>query len=114
MGIDTFVAQVSCSDLRTSLRWYEKLFGRPPLRRPAPGLAEWGFADHAQVQLSEAPAQAGQSTLTLGVLPIAPQQTRLRKAGLNPGPILRADDLFVLRLRDPDGNLVVVAGAERG
>jgi hypothetical protein len=32
---------------------------------------------------------------------------------LNPGPIENADNFFIVRLRDPDENLVVFASAKR-
>ena len=113
MAIATIFAQVSCSDLETSVSWYEKLFGKPPLRRPMPGLAEWQFTDSAEVQLFEDKTHAGHSTLTLGVLPMEPERQRLVDAGLNPGPIEEADDYFIMRMRDPDQNLVVFASAKR-
>jgi hypothetical protein len=113
MTIATIFAQVSCSDLETSLPWYEKLFGKPPLRRPMPGLAEWQFTDSAEVQLFEAREHAGHSTLTLGVLPLEPERKRLVEAGLDPGPIEAASDFFIMRIRDPDNNLVVFASADR-
>lgn len=114
MPISTIFAQVSCSDLETSIDWYTKLFGRPPLGRPMPGLAEWQFTDSAEVQLFEAREHAGHSVLTLGVLPLDPERVRLQAAGLAPGPIEEADYVYILRMRDPDDNLVVFAGAERG
>jgi hypothetical protein len=49
----------------------------------------------------------------LGVLPIEPEHARLTAAGLAPGPVEEAEDYFIVRLRDPDGNLVVLASAER-
>jgi catechol 2,3-dioxygenase-like lactoylglutathione lyase family enzyme len=113
MGIATIFANVSCSDLETSVAWYEKLFGKPPLRRPMPGLAEWQFTESAEVQLHQAREHAGHSTLTIGVLPIEPERERLEAAGLAPGPVEPADDFFIVRLRDPDGNLVVLASARR-
>jgi catechol 2,3-dioxygenase-like lactoylglutathione lyase family enzyme len=113
MGIETIFAHVSCSDLEESTQWYEKLFGKPPIRRPMPGLAEWQFTDSAEVQLYEEKKHAGASTLTLGVLPLEPERERLEKAGLRPGPIEEADDFFIVRLRDPDDNLVVLASAKR-
>ena len=113
MPIQTIFAHVSCSDIDASTRWYEKLFGRPPLRRPMPGLAEWQFSDSAEVQLFQDREKAGASTLTLGVLPLAPERTRLLEAGLEPGPIGEADDFYIMRMRDPDGNLIVFASAER-
>lgn len=113
MSIATIFAHVSCSNLETSIAWYEKLFGMPPLRRPMPGLAEWQFTASAEVQLYEEKEHAGHSTLTLGVLPLEPERKRLEAAGLAPGPIEAADDFFILRLRDPDGNLVVLASARK-
>jgi catechol 2,3-dioxygenase-like lactoylglutathione lyase family enzyme len=114
MAIETVFAQISCSDLETSVGWYTKLFGGPPLRRPMPGLAEWQFSDSAEVQLFEAKDHAGHSTLTLGVLPLEPERARLLAAGLDPGAIEEADYVFIVRMRDPDDNLVVLASAERG
>jgi hypothetical protein len=114
MAIETVFARVSCSDLEVSLPWYQALFGKPPLRRPTPGLAEWQFTESAEVQLHEQKAHAGHSVLTLGVLPLEPERSRLEAAGLKPGPIEQVDDYFVLKLRDPDQNLVILAGAERG
>ena len=113
MGIATVFANVSCRDLAASEPWYAKLFGKAPLRRPMPGLAEWQFTDSAEVQLHQAPEHAGHSVLTLGVMPLEPERARLVAAGLDPGPVEEADDYFLLRLRDPDGNLVVLASAKR-
>jgi hypothetical protein len=113
MGIETVFAHISCSDLARSTAWYEKLFGEPPLRRPMPGLVEWQFSDSAEVQLYEQKEHAGHSTLTLGVLPLEPERRRLAEAGLDPGPVAETDDFFILQLRDPDQNLVVLVSAER-
>jgi len=113
MGIETIFAHVSCSDLAASAAWYEKLFGKPPTRRPMAGLVEWQFTDSAEVQLFEDKAHAGTSTLTLGVLPLEPERQRLQQAGLDPGPIEQADNFFIMRMRDPDRNLVVFASARR-
>jgi hypothetical protein len=44
---------------------------------------------------------------------LEPERKRLADAGLEPGPIEEARDFFILRLRDPDDNLVVLASAER-
>lgn len=113
MTIQTIFAHVSCADLESSIGWYAKLFGKAPLRLPMPGLAEWQFSDSAEVQLFEDRDKAGTSTLTLGVLPLAPERQRLMDAGLEHGPIEEADDFYIMRLRDPDGNLVVFASAQR-
>lgn len=113
MGIETIFAQVSCTNLKVSIAWYEKLFGRPPLRQPMPGLAEWQFRDTAEVQLFEAAEHAGHSTLTLGVIPLEPERQRLTDAGLAPGEIEEAKHFYIMRMRDPDHNLIVFASAKR-
>jgi hypothetical protein len=113
MAIETIFAHVSCSNLEVSIGWYEGLFGKPPLRRPMPGLAEWQFTNSAEVQLFEDKEKAGTSTLTLGVLQLTPERQRLVGAGLDPGPIEEADNFWIMRMHDPDGNLVVFASAER-
>ena len=113
MGIETIFANVSCSDLTVSLPWYQKLFGMPPTRRPMDGLAEWHFTDSAEVQLYQNKANAGKSTLTVGVMPLEPEQRRLSDLGLAPGPIEPTKDFFIMRITDPDGNLVVLVSGRR-
>ncbi|MES2294971.1 MAG: glyoxalase/bleomycin resistance/dioxygenase family protein [Pseudomonadota bacterium] len=58
-------------------------------------------------------SHAGAGTLTLGVLPLESERRRLADAGLKPGSIEEAKDFYLLRLRDPDGNLVVLASADK-
>ncbi|MDB6087999.1 MAG: hypothetical protein JWN85_783 [Gammaproteobacteria bacterium] len=65
------------------------------------------------MQLFEDKQHAGAGTLTLGVLPLQPERARLLAAGLDPGPIENTQDYFIMRLRDPDDNLIVFAGAEK-
>jgi catechol 2,3-dioxygenase-like lactoylglutathione lyase family enzyme len=113
MPISTIFANVSCSDIKASAAWYEKLFGMPPTRQPMKNLLEWHFTDSAEVQLYQQEENAGHCTLTLGVMPLEPERDRLAKAGLDPGPIEAADDFFIVRLRDPDRNLVVLASAKK-
>jgi len=113
MAIKTIFAHVSCSDLKTSEAWYAKLFGKSATRHPMERLAEWQLTESAELQLYEDKPHAGHSTLALGVMPIEPERERLEAAGLAPGPVEPADDFFIMRLRDPDGNLVVLASAKR-
>lgn len=113
MGIQTVFAHVSCSNISVSAPWYETLFDRKPIRRPTESVMEWQFSDSAEVRLHEEKAQAGSSTLTLGVLPLEPEQKRLLIAGLKPGQIEQTNGFFIMRLRDPDDNLIVFASAKR-
>lgn len=113
MSIQTVFANLSCSQLETSIAWYEKLFGKAPSRRPMPGLAEWHFTDSAQVQRYEEKRHAGHGTLTLGVIRLQAERQRLIEAGLQPGAIEEANAFSIMRMRDPDNNLIVFASTRR-
>ena len=113
MTIRTIFAHVSCASIETSAPWYEKLFGKAPTWRPMEGLAEWQFSDIAEVQLFQEEQYAGSSTLTLGVLPLESERIRLQKASLKPGPIEETRGYFLMRMRDPDENLIVFASAKK-
>ena len=113
MGIETIFANVSCSDLAISEVWYGKLFGKPPVRRPMPGLAEWNFSDSAEVQLFESPEHAGHNTLTIRVESLEDELKRLNSQGIVVGRIEQADSLSIMRVRDPDNNLIVFASARK-
>ena len=110
MIIRTVFAHLSCSDLAASSAWYATLFGSPATRTPMPGLAEWQITSTAAIQLFEDESKAGASTLTLQVTDPAAERSRLEEAGLKPGAVEEATTLRLVRLRDPDGNLVVLAG----
>ncbi len=113
MGIQTILAQVACSDLTAAEAWYTKLFGKPALRHPMAGLAEWQFTGSAEVQLFEDKVNAGHSVLTLGVLPMRREVERLREEGLEVGEVEEASSFYIMRMRDLDGNLIVLASAEK-
>src|SRR6185437_5702261 len=105
--IQAIFAQLSCSKLDGSTNWFAILFGRKPDATPMQHLAEWHFADKAGFQLFQNPQAAGKGTLTIIVSDIAGERTRVSK--LEPGEIERADYVDLVRLHDPDGNLVVLA-----
>lgn len=109
MAVDKIYAQLSCADLPASLAWYGALFGRRPDARPMDGLAEWHLRDCAGLQLFQSPAHAGHGTLTLVVHGLRNEHARLQQAGLTPGGIEPATSSRLVRLRDPDGNQVVLA-----
>ena len=109
VSIEKIYAQLSCNDLSKSAAWFETLFGRAPDARPMDGLAEWHHADSAGLQLFEDAANAGRGTLTLIVRDLVGERARLSGNGLEPPDIEPADTTSLLRLRDLDGNLVVLA-----
>ncbi|OXT01941.1 glyoxalase/bleomycin resistance/dioxygenase family protein [Notoacmeibacter marinus] len=109
MPIEKVYAQLSCSDLERSIVWFEHLFERTPDARPMDGLAEWHHADTAGFQLFRNAPNAGKGTLTLIVSDLRTEHSRLANAGLEPSAIEPADTTSLVRLHDPDRNLVVLA-----
>lgn len=109
MSIERIFAHVSCSDLDESAHWYEQLFARPADASPMDHLREWHEGDQAGLQLFEDSYKAGQSTLTLIVTDAREDFLRLKEAGLNPGEVERGGGGHLVKLADPDGNLVVLA-----
>ena len=105
--MDKIFAQLSCSDLTRSIGWFSTIFGREPDALPMKGLAEWHHGG-AGFQLFQG-ENAGRGTLTLIVIGLPEERSRLSDAGLLPGPIEAADYVDLVRLRDPDNNLVVLA-----
>lgn len=109
MEIEKIYAQLSCSDLTQSTAWFEMIFDREPDARPMTGLVEWHHQARAGLQLFENDANAGQGTLTLIVRDLQSMHSRLTDCGMRPPDIESADTVNIVRLRDPDGNLVVLA-----
>ena len=108
MPIAAVYANLSCKALPDAARWFAAMFGREADRRPMEGLLEWDCGDGG-LQLFQKPEDAGRGTLTLIVADIRAERDRLAAAGLAVGEIEPADYTSILRLRDPDGNLVVLA-----
>ncbi|KKB09865.1 hypothetical protein VE26_08525 [Devosia chinhatensis] len=108
MSIKAIFANISCSHLETSIPWYETILARSPDANPMKGLVEWHFAG-AGLQVFEGPDKAGHGTLTLIVDDVRAEHERLTQAGFEPGTVQEADYTTIVQLRDPDGNLVVLA-----
>jgi len=73
------------------------------------GLVEWHHPDSAGLQLFLNPENAGHNTITLIVSGLREEHDRLVKSGLGPGDIEAATTTSLVRISDPDGNLVVLA-----
>ncbi len=109
MPIARLFAHLSCRDLAASEVWFTALFGRPPDARPMEGLAEWHEGAGAGLQLFEDAGHAGRGTMTLIVTGLDDERGRLMARGIEGPSIEGGDPVRLLRLRDPDGNLVVLA-----
>lgn len=109
MTLHKIYANLSCSDLDESIRWFSAIFARGPDDRPMEGLAEWHHRDAAAFQLFQNADDAGHGTLALIVDELEHERQRLNAAGVAPGEIEAASYVKLIRLRDPDKNLVVLA-----
>lgn len=108
MTLDRIVAQLGCSNLGASAVWFGQLLDRAPDSGPAAGLAEWRHGASGGLQLGQDEVLAGLGTLTLVVRDLLAERQRLAGEGLGPGPIETGATARLLRLRDPDGNLIVL------
>lgn len=108
MAITGLFAHLSCTDPDRGTAWYATLFDRPPDARPMAGLVEWHLGGGGFQLFRDADA-AGHGTLTVMVDDLAGERARI--ACLDPGEIEQATAVRIVRLRDPDGNLVVLVGA---
>ena len=113
MAIDRIYAQLNCTDLTVSTRWYAMLFGRGTDACPMAELREWHHGDSAGLQLFEKAANAGHGTMTLIVSAIDAEHARLEAGGMSPGAIERGDIITIVQLNDPDGNLIILAEPAR-
>lgn len=107
MPLRKIYAHLACRSLSVSRPWFERVFDRAPDAAPMKGLVEWHHGNGAGFQLFEDPDHAGTGTLTLIVDGLSEERHRL--ARLAPGEMETADYVDLIRLRDPDGNLVVLA-----
>ena len=114
MALTAIYAHLSCSDLGRSVVWFTTVFERQPDAQPMTGLAEWHYGKQAGFQLYENPEHAGKGTLTLIVDDITGERERLLAGGIQANRIEAADYTTIMRLRDPDGNLAVLAQPGRG
>lgn len=108
MELRRIFAHLSCSDLTASIDWFSQLFDREPDSQPMSGLAEWEHRGGG-LQLYEDPDAAGYGSLTLIVENLLREHRRLEETGLEPGEVEPGDYTSLVRLSDPDDNLVVLA-----
>jgi hypothetical protein len=111
MSIDNALAAVAVKDLKSSVSWYTKLFGRPADSTPMPEVAEWKFARGGWLQVYELPERAGQGSFTLAVTDLDGVIAHARKLGLDTSNTWSTAQVRTLMTSDPDGNHIAFAEA---
>lgn len=96
------------ADLEAAERWYTTLFDRGPDARPMEGLLEWHLGEAHGLQVFRDPARAGGSGVVIRVADLDGAADALATAGLGHDGVEGATHQRILRLADPDGNVVVL------
>ena len=111
MTIKNAIASLAVRDLGASVKWYERLLGRPADSRPMTEVAEWKFDRGGWLQVYQSPDRAGSGSVTLAVSSLDDQVSDLKNAGLDAGQPKISDKVKVVMIKDPDGNSIAFAEA---
>lgn len=114
MTITNALASIAVESLSESLVWYEYLFGRQADARPMPSAAEWKLPGGGWVHVGTDADRAGASVLTLIVDDIAEELGRLDMHGIKPVSKAMGDFFKTAKLRDPDGNMIILSQPQHG
>lgn len=111
LSIAGAVIDVAAADLDRAEEFYATLIGRGADLRPQPDQREWHLLRRPEIalRLTASAADAGHGSVSLGVADLAAERARLLTAW--PGlaePEVRPGIIALLRLRDPDGNAVML------
>lgn len=111
MSITNALASLAVKDMISAVRWYERLFGRPPDTRQEPEVAGWKFEQGGWLQVYRNEERAGYGSLTLAVTSLEDQIADLRKRGIDPGRQMISEKVRVVMIKDQDGNSIAFAEA---
>ena len=111
MTITNALASVAVNDLAKSIKYYQKLFGRPADSIPMPEVAEWKFERGGWLQVYELKERAGAGSVTLAVNSLEDQIANLQNIGIDPGNPMVSEKAKVVMIKDPDGNSIAFAEA---
>ena len=114
MAIEHVLAAVPVTDLDSSRRWYELLFGRPADNNPMSTLVEWQVVPGGWVQVFADQRRAGSTAVNFAVQDLDAHIDDLKQRGLEPGEIVVANKgVRLSALTDPEGNTVTLIGGFR-
>ncbi|ODT72728.1 MAG: hypothetical protein ABS75_02690 [Pelagibacterium sp. SCN 63-23] len=114
MTLTNVLAGIAVEDLAKSLAWYEYVFGRPADARPMADVAEWKLPGGGWVHVMTDEDRAGASFTVLVVDDIAEELARLETYGIKPVAKAIGDFFKTAKLRDPDGNMLVLSQPQQG
>lgn len=114
MTITNVLAGIAVEDLGLSLVWYEYLFGRPADARTMADVAEWKLPGGGWVHVMTDQDRAGASVTLLIVDDLSDELGRLEMHGIKPFAKATGHFFNTAKLRDPDGNLIILSQPQAG
>ena len=106
------LAGIPVSDYAAALRWYERLFGRPPWFIPTENEAVWELAEHRYLYIDERPVHAGHAMHTIFVDDLDALVAQIAERGLSPAEReTYSNGVRKATFRNPDGNEIGFGGA---
>ena len=108
MSINNALASVAVKDLEAALKWYGRIFKRPP-SRPMSEVAEWSFVRGGGLQLYQLPERAGSGSFTMTVTSMSEQIAELDQLGIDTSERTSSDKVKTVMITDPDGNHIAFA-----
>lgn len=109
MHLQKIYPALLAADLAAAEGWYTKLFGRGPDHRPMDTLLHWELFDQGGLMLSSSDEIAGQGVMFLYVDDLLAERRRLQDLGIVLGDDIEGDYSTLAQVRDPDGNLIMLA-----
>jgi predicted enzyme related to lactoylglutathione lyase len=114
LTISNALAGIAVDNLAEVLDFYVMLFGREADARPMNDVAEWKLPGGGWVQVFTDADRAGASTMTLVVADLPTELARLDLNGIKPVSKAMGDFFKTAKLRDPDGNQIILSQPQPG
>jgi predicted enzyme related to lactoylglutathione lyase len=108
LSIKNALASVAVKDLESAVKWYERIFNRPP-SKPMPEVAEWSFERGGWLQVYQLPERAGAGSFTLVVTSVAELIAQLDKLNIDTTQRTEGYRVKTVMITDPDGNHIAFA-----
>ncbi|MTH65221.1 VOC family protein [Paracoccus shanxieyensis] len=108
MRLQKLYTALSVGDLARAQDWYTRLLGRGPVR-PMPSLIQWETSPGGGLQLTSDGSPVGQGGMSLVVDDVKAERARLAAVGIALGDSFQGSYSTLAQVRDPDGNLIVLA-----
>jgi catechol 2,3-dioxygenase-like lactoylglutathione lyase family enzyme len=109
MNLQKTYTSLFTTQLAAAERWYTKLLGRGPDNRPMKTLVQWEFSDLSGLAVSSDDEIAARGAMFLYVDDVAAERRRLKELGIEIGDDIEGDYSTLARVRDPDGNVLMLA-----